>query len=86
MTRKELIQRDFKSHSFVINPILRGGVSGCPHDYGLGPGRFFIENAGFSGCRGYSNDSCTLCWNEEVKEDEYETYVKIIRDTFGKEL
>lgn len=86
MTRKELIQRDFACRPYVIGPQYKGGVSGCPCDYGLGPGRYRVELAGFSCCKGYSDDLCTLCWNEEVKEDEYEAYVKNLRDVFSKEL
>lgn len=87
MTRKELIQRDFKSHHYVIGPQFKGGVCGCPYDYGLGPKRFHDpEPSKLSGCLGCSDDLCTLCWNEEVKENEYEAYVKIRRDVFGEEL
>ena len=87
MTRKELIQRDFKSHHYVIGPQFKGGVCGCPYDYGLGPKRFHDpELSELFGCRGYCNDLCTLCWNEEVLDNEYEVYVKILRDVFGKEL
>lgn len=86
MTRKELIQRDFKSYPYVIGPLFKGGVIGCPYDYGLWPGRYYIESAGLSSCKGCSDDLCTLCWNEEVKENEYEAYVKNLRDVFGKEL
>ena len=86
MTRKELIQRDFKSQAYIIGSQFKGGVSGCPYDYGLQPGRHHVELTGFSDCRGYSDDLCALCWNEEVKEDEYEAYVKILRDVFDKEL
>ena len=82
MTRKEIIQRDFASYDYVVGPEHKGGVSGCPHDYGLGPTRYHNE----FGCKGCSDDLCTFCWNEEVKENEYEAYVENVRNIFGKEL